>query len=111
MIFYFRVGISVIISLPLGVSMIGMGVYSLQSCEKASTENITNTSAMISDDTEGLSPETIEMEKHHIPLWLIVAGFLVTLVPVIYLIYDVFCKPEDVKQSKCKVCHKNKPYH
>jgi len=95
-----RVGISVFISVPLGVSMTGVGVYSMQSCLTSDLKNETT----VYDNEEGLSQDTIDMEKHHIPLWLIVAGFLVILVPIIYLIYDVFCKPEDVKQSTKNFC-------
>ena len=79
--------------------MIGVGVYSLQSCP---TPDMNNTS-IVYDNQEGLSMDTIDKEMHHIPLWLIVAGLLVILVPIIYLIYDVFCKPEDVKQSMFKI--------
>ena len=36
----------------------------------------------------------------HIPIWLLVAGILVLAVPLVYYIYDAFCKPEDVNQGK-----------
>ena len=36
----------------------------------------------------------------HIPVWLTVSGGLVLLSPVIYFLYDRFCKPEDVNTSK-----------
>eukprot|EP00091_Calanus_sinicus_P008400 TRINITY_DN20481_c0_g1_i1.p1 TRINITY_DN20481_c0_g1~~TRINITY_DN20481_c0_g1_i1.p1 ORF type:complete len:108 (+),score=21.63 TRINITY_DN20481_c0_g1_i1:31-324(+) len=44
-----RLGISVAISLPLGVSMIGVGVYSLQSCatEKAIVKENMNNSKVV----------------------------------------------------------------
>jgi hypothetical protein len=104
-----RVGISVIISLPLGVSMIGVGVYSLQSCATAAMsqtdqQNSTSVSDHHASPEFWENPENIDVEMHHIPLWLIVAGLLVTLVPVVYLIYDVFCKPGDVKQGTKNFC-------
>ena len=36
------------------------------------------------------------LEMVHIPIWLLVAGILVLVVPAVYYIYDAFCKPEDV---------------
>jgi len=96
-----RLVICVAVSLPLGVSMIGVGVYSLQRCETENDENSfkldQNNSAVVTDDV--MNKDMQDVELHHIPIWLIVAGILVVLVPVFYFIYDAFCKPEDVKQS------------
>ena len=88
--------------------MIGVGVYSLQRCETENDENSfkldrnisnkENNSAVVTDDV--MNKDMQDVELHHIPIWLIVAGILVVLVPVFYFIYDAFCKPEDVKQSK-----------
>ena len=39
----------------------------------------------------------------HIPIWLLVAGILVLVVPAIYYIYDAFCKPEDVNPGMLKI--------
>ena len=36
----------------------------------------------------------------HIPVWLTVSGGLVLLSPIIYFLYDRFCKPEDVNASQ-----------
>ena len=91
------------IALPLGASMIGVGIYSLQSC---TTTNGTAVIPVINSTTNvtltesGLDQTMEDVEMHHIPTWLIVAGILVVLVPVFYYIYDAFCKPEDVKPSK-----------
>ena len=43
---------------------------------------------------------TCSLEMVHIPIWLLVAGILVLAVPLVYYIYDAFCKPEDVNQGK-----------
>jgi len=103
-----RLGISVIISLPLGVSMIGVGVYSLQSCATANIlETTTGHNSTASNDEVAdswMNQDTMDVEMHHIPIWLIVAGILVILVPAVYLIYDAFCKPEDVKQNTKNLC-------
>eukprot|EP00092_Neocalanus_flemingeri_P009257 GFUD01009963.1.p1 GENE.GFUD01009963.1~~GFUD01009963.1.p1 ORF type:complete len:360 (+),score=44.02 GFUD01009963.1:326-1405(+) len=99
-----RLGICLIIALPLGVSMVGVGVYSLQSCSNETAEisfkspNNTSGTNMTATESE-LDQDMLDVEMHHIPVWLIVAGILVVLVPVFYFIYDAFCKPEDVKQS------------
>ena len=109
-----------LISCPLGISMIAVGAYSLQHCSTplASTMTITNpTPDTVSDENENVSQvpflmltvlatwifsiqDDINAEMHHIPIWLVVAGTLVVLVPAVYFIYDVFCKPEDVNPSK-----------
>lgn len=105
-----RLGISVAIALPLGVSMVGVGVYSLQSCatEKAIVkENVDNSTVVENTDSVAefwLDQDNLDVEMHHIPIWLIVAGILVVLVPAVYFIYDAFCKPEDVKQSTKNFC-------
>ena len=46
---------------------------------------------------------TCSLEMVHIPIWLLVAGVLVLAVPLVYYIYDAFCKPEDVNQGKFKM--------
>ena len=46
-----------------------------------------------------LTPDS-NIEMIHIPLWLIVAGIAVLVLPVIYYIYDAYCKPQDVSQSE-----------
>ena len=43
---------------------------------------------------------TCSLEMVHIPIWLLVAGVLVLAVPLVYYIYDAFCKPEDVNQGR-----------
>ena len=44
------------------------------------------------------------LEMVHIPIWLLVAGILVLVVPAVYYIYDAFCKPEDVNPGMVKIC-------
>jgi hypothetical protein len=36
----------------------------------------------------------------HIPVWLLVSGLLLLLLPVIYLIYDTYCKADTVSPGK-----------
>ena len=43
------------------------------------------------------------LEMVHIPIWLLVAGILVLVVPAVYYIYDAFCKPEDVNPGMVKI--------
>jgi hypothetical protein len=45
----------------------------------------------------------LSLEMVHIPIWLLVAGILVLVVPAVYYIYDAVCKPEDVNPG-CKKC-------
>jgi len=104
-----RLGISIAISTPLGVSMIGVGVYSLHSCSSDSAvieDGVTfnGSSQTVTDSDSGNIQNLLNIEMHHIPLWLIVAGFLVVLVPAVYFIYDAFCKPDNVKQGVKNVC-------
>jgi len=99
-----RITIVSVVAVPLGLSMISVGGHSLQDCD--SLVNHTDTEAMVLE--ANLSKEIHEehsgilsLEMVHIPIWLLVAGILVLAVPLVYYIYDAFCKPEDVNQG-CK---------
>lgn len=99
-----RITIVSVVAVPLGLSMISVGGHSLQDCD--SLVNHTDTEAMVLE--ANLSKEIHEeysgilsLEMVHIPIWLLVAGVLVLAVPLVYYIYDAFCKPEDVNQG-CK---------
>ena len=39
-------------------------------------------------------------ELQYIPVWLILTGCLLLLAPLIYYVYDAYCKPEDIKKGK-----------
>ena len=39
-------------------------------------------------------------ELLYIPVWLIITGCLLLLAPLIYYVYDAYCKPEDIKKGK-----------
>lgn len=83
-----RIVICSAIALPLGSSMIVVGGHSLHACANDPPGN--------HSDTLGMSVKTLHIEMVHIPLWLVVAGSLLLFTPVVYYIYDRFCKPEHV---------------
>ncbi|CAB4060768.1 RP-L40e [Lepeophtheirus salmonis] len=71
-----RLLIASTLSLPLGISMISVGIMSLSHCTTESEDKL-------SDSTS------------RIPIWLIVSGVALLFVPTIYLVYDKYCKHED----------------
>lgn len=100
-----RVLLSVLLSLPLGVSMVVVGGVSLQSCSDPGTVTNLTVWSSVGDSPQLL--DDVEQETSsslHIPLWLTVSGALVLLAPLIYFLYDKFCKPEDVNQTIKNIC-------
>ena len=100
-----RMLLSVLLSLPLGVSMLVVGSFSLQSCSGPGTVTVTNLTVSSSVGDKAHLLDVVHQERStslHIPLWLTVSGALVLLAPVFYFIYDKFCKPEDVNKSELK---------
>ena len=107
-----RLGITFAIAWPLSFAMIIVGALSVSECQKSSnttdfnqdettqkssSPNINNipTSPTKSPDTS--TPSTLNSstpEEVLIPVWLIVAGSMVLFVPLIYFIYDKYCKDE-----------------
>lgn len=98
-----RLGICLVISVPLGGSMLGVGVNSLLTCSQEITKNY-EISTEDGNKTKDIELSDFSTELPRIPTWLLVAGVLVLLGPLVYLIYDVFCKPEDVNLGVKNLC-------
>lgn len=96
-----RIGLVSIVAIPLGLSMVTVGGHSLHSCELVlnATHGLdTEDMVLHSDLGQGIHstyPGILNLEMLHIPIWLIVSGVLVLAVPLVYFLYDAFCKPED----------------
>jgi len=100
-----RMGICCLLSLPLGISMVGVGGTALSTCDDVGLLNTTSTPICNSTSNSSMAIEekTLEsleslgmMDMIHIPLWLVVAGIMLTIFPLIYYLYDAYCKPENV---------------
>lgn len=91
-----RMGICCLLSLPLGISMVGVGGTALSTCDDAGLPNITLAPACNSSMEEKSLESLGMLDMIHIPLWLVVAGIMLTIFPLIYYLYDAFCKPENV---------------
>ena len=102
-----RLLISVGISFPLGAAMIIAGGISVEKCDSESTANVTAAATAvlgtINDIDTTLRAKTTTVAPSilpdledlvHIPVWLIVAGAVVLMVPLVYFIYDKYCKEE-----------------
>jgi len=109
-----RMAMCCIIALPLGLSMVGVGSHSLHNCinEHHSILPPPREDESFALETKRNGSRTTEydldLEMIHIPIWLIVSGGLVLVAPLIYYIYDVFCKAEHASKvgknlSQCLV--------
>jgi len=98
-----RLAICCVAALPLGVGMLVVGGFSLQSCRSDIT-NIAITARDRNNSDTNYDLSEFSPELTHIPVWLLVAGGLVLLAPLVYLVYDVFCKPDDVNLGVKNTC-------
>ena len=93
-IYYGRLGLCCVVSVPLGGGMLGVGAASLHSCSGAlASWTLSSQPADRGNLTDTLQTP-LSPAPAHIPVWLVGAGTLVLLAPVVYTVYDVFCKPE-----------------
>lgn len=95
-----RITVVSVVALPLGISMVAMGGHSLKNCELTAA-NYTEL-VLHSDLGRDQDPQILGLELLHIPIWLLVAGILVLAVPVVYYLYDAFCKPDNVNEGAKK---------
>ena len=82
-----------VVSVPLGGGMLGVGAASLHSCGPALELALSSQPGARGNITDTLLAPPSPAPAL-IPLWLVGAGTLVLLAPVVYTVYDVFCKPE-----------------
>ena len=96
-----RMFLCCLISLPLGAAMIGVGSTALASCEGFlnQTQSPNLTSSCINDTSKEADTDW-SLEMIHIPLWLVVMGVMLLILPVVYILYDTFCKPENLNPGK-----------
>jgi len=99
-----RLLLSLVVSVPLGLSMLLVGGFSLQRCSGSTTTTQLPANLTVSSLTQTDIEVDIDFIQEtsnlvHIPVWLTVSGGLVLLSPVIYFLYDRFCKPEDVNAT------------
>ena len=89
--------------------MLVVGGVSLQSCTGPASHQPANLTVSSHTETDIEVDIDFIQEEHsdlvHIPVWLTVSGGLVLLSPVIYFLYDRFCKPEDVNTSEFLKSH------
>jgi len=104
--FKFRFTTAIFVSLPLGAAMLGIGGMGIEQCDPnvkqklEDTNNIASQSLNSSTSTDDLS--WVDYGYLNIPIWLITAGVLLLLLPVVYTVYDKCCKPDDVNAG-CKL--------
>ena len=98
---FFKAILSITVSVPLGISMLVVGSFSLPRNSDPRIETDTNLTA-VSSMGENVDHEDCSLV--HIPLWLTVSGGLLLIAPVIYFLYDKFCKPDGVNTSEAACC-------
>jgi len=96
-----RLLLSIMVSVPLGISMLVVGSFSLPRNSDPRIETDTNLTA-VSSMGENVDHEDCSLV--HIPLWLTVSGGLLLIAPVIYFLYDKFCKPDGVNTTVKNIC-------
>lgn len=88
-----RMTICVCIALPLGLSMVLTGGISYHACTDFNDTTSINTNhedVIVSDFGLGITAA-----DKQIPIWLSVSGCAVLIVPLVYFVYDKYCKAQD----------------
>ena len=93
-IYHVRLGLCFVVSVPLGGGMLGVGAASLHSCSGALASWTLSSQPGDRGNITDTLQAPLSPAPAHIPVWLVGAGTLVLLAPVVYTVYDVFCKPE-----------------
>jgi len=84
--------ISVVVSVPLSCTMITVGANGLTSCKPQ--QKIVDSVLLNSTDNSTASGEErlFDLGYKNLPVWLMTAGALLLILPVMYSVYDKFCK-------------------
>lgn len=106
--FKFRLFLSILASFPLACAMIGVGINALLVClpQDPNNNSTENDSSVFSEDinktlvTEG-EQRWVDLGYLALPCWLIVAGCLLILLPLVYTLYDKNTKEQE-PESGCK---------
>ncbi len=91
-----RMALAVIVAAPLGLSMVLTGALSVPTCT-AVAANSSSVDVTTLDVGDFFVTDSIRPGKHplHIPVWLGVTGVAVLLTPLVYYVYDRYCKAEE----------------
>ena len=93
-----RMMIALLTSVPLGLSMAITGAISWHQCSFTSdygAMNQTVESNLNVTENESEMFSIVDDDINKIPLWLLAAGSMILVVPLIYFIYDKYCKEEE----------------
>lgn len=99
-----RMIICSVVAFPLAISMVTVGAVSIERCSLQQQQDASNGSSDLNTSLPSTileSNQTLQnradgsIEKLHIPIWLLVSGCAVFLVPGIYFVYDKYCKEEN----------------